>query len=246
MTQESVCTAPSSNLARRSRLPAIPLLLSHICSYLFVSCPLPPISFIMRASTSSSDSMTGILTSTTRNHDPRHSQYGPSTLLNFFFHRVVRGGPKLLLYPAVLIATMFLMAEFMPTGFSSTLASSTSHLWQFRPGGRRKADAPSIDGNALDAVVGGGLRIVVFGERDIATVPAPNSFNSALDGGINATSWTVELCREVCFELPVLSLAFGRMLTRLATLLDISLLYPGTRVATALSDEQPHLQRVLG
>ncbi|CAK7264333.1 hypothetical protein SEPCBS119000_000939 [Sporothrix epigloea] len=124
---------------------------------------------------------------------------GASAFLNFFFHRIIRCGPRLLVYPFFLLASLFILIRYLPTDLPDSIASGTKHLWSFRPGvkgGHRSgASLHPSDNNAHDAVVGGGLRIVVFGENDVATSMLPDAGASPKQP-INGTSWTRELCIE--------------------------------------------------
>ena len=124
----------------------------------------------------------------------RSSSYGATAFLNFFFHRVTRSGPRLLLYLALLLASSLLVTKLLPIGISDSIATSTAHLWKLRPGlggsgsnsgsGSPRVVQPPGENNEYDALAGGGLRIVVFGENDIAT-------------SNNGTTWTRELCIEL-------------------------------------------------
>lgn len=128
-------------------------------------------------------------------------RYSTSAFLAFFFHRVTRCGPKLLLYPVLLLISLLALIRYLPTDLSDSIASGTQHLWSFRPGTgaigghRPKTASHPGENNAHDALVGGGLRIVVFGENDIATSVLP-SVGDRLKTN-NGTSWTRELCIEV-------------------------------------------------
>lgn len=162
----------------------------------------------MVASTGSPDSLAAILTtSSTSSAAKRHQSpirsYGALAFLNFFFHRVTRSGPKLLLYLALLLASLLVMTKCLPSSVSNQIVSSTSHLWEFRPsglggsGGVSKEQSIPLPGenNAHDALAGGGLRVVVFGENDIATSMVPDVADPP--SANNGTSWTKELCIEV-------------------------------------------------
>ncbi|CAK7262548.1 hypothetical protein SEPCBS57363_000122 [Sporothrix epigloea] len=128
-------------------------------------------------------------------------RYSASAFLAFFFHRVIRCGPKLLYYPVLLLISLLVLIRYLPTDFSDSIASGTQHLWSFRPGtgatgghGSKTVLHPG-ENNAHDALIGGGLRIVVFGENDIATSVLP-SVGDPLKAN-NGTSWTRELCIEL-------------------------------------------------
>lgn len=141
-----------------------------------------------------------------KRHQSPIRNYGALAFLNFFFHRVTRSGPKLLLYLALLLTSLLVLTQCLPSSVSNQIVSSTSHLWEFRPsglggsGGAAKVKPiPSPgDNNAHDALAGGGLRVVVFGENDIATSVKPDSANPLAGNG---TSWTRELCIDVSSSL---------------------------------------------
>ncbi|EPE07920.1 hypothetical protein F503_00642 [Ophiostoma piceae UAMH 11346] len=135
------------------------------------------------------------------------SSYGTTAFLNFFFHRVTRSGPRLLLYLALLLASSLLVTKLLPTGISDSIATSTGHLWKLRPGlggsgsnsgsGSSRVVLPPGENNEYDALAGGGLRIVVFGENDIATSMLQNIPSNIVLGSSNGTTWTRELCTEL-------------------------------------------------
>ncbi|CAK7214680.1 hypothetical protein SBRCBS47491_002233 [Sporothrix bragantina] len=163
----------------------------------------------MLSSTGSPDSLaarllasTSVSSSSSSTEPKRHSSpirsYGAFAFLNFFFHRVTRSGPKLLLYLALLLTTLLVLTRCLPTDLSDSIASSTSHLWEFRPGGGGQGSKKTLypgENNAHDALAGGGLRIVVFGENDIATSMLPDIADPLNSN--NGTSWTRELCIEL-------------------------------------------------
>ncbi|CAK7219747.1 hypothetical protein SEUCBS140593_003996 [Sporothrix eucalyptigena] len=164
----------------------------------------------MLSSTGSPDSLAAMLTTSTsassaaaaKRHNSPIRSYGAFAFLNFFFHRVTRSGPKLLLYLALLLASLLALTRCLPSSISNTIASSTSHLWEFRPGGNDESSGSHQakvlqpgENNAHDALAGGGLRIVVFGENDIATSMLPDIADPL--SANNSTSWTRELCIEL-------------------------------------------------
>ena len=170
----------------------------------------------MLSSTGSPDSLAArLLTSTSastasseaKRHGSPTRSYSAFAFLNFFFHRVTRSGPKLLLYLALLLASLLLLTRCLPTDLSDTIVSSTSHLWEFRPGRTGANDGSNTalypgENNAHDELAGGGLRIVVFGENDIATSVSVSPDVAGLPNANNNTSWTRELCIEVCVTPP--------------------------------------------
>ncbi|ERS97579.1 hypothetical protein HMPREF1624_05750 [Sporothrix schenckii ATCC 58251] len=157
----------------------------------------------MVASASSPDSVAAILTSATKPHSSATRSYRALAFLNFFFHRVTRSGPRLLLYLAILLASLLALTKCLPSSVSNRIVSSTSHLWEFRPSGlggsRGASKGQSVlvpgENNAHDALAGGGLRVVVFGENDIATSVLSDVADA--QGVINDTSWTKELCIDL-------------------------------------------------
>ena len=165
----------------------------------------------MVASAGSPDSLAAILTTSStsssaaaKRHQSPIRSYGALAFLNFFFHRVTRSRPKLLLYLALLFGSLLVLTKCLPSSVSNQIVSSTSHLWEFRPGGlggsggggsKEKSVPLPGENNAHDALAGGGLRVVVFGENDIATSISPDVAGSRSVN--NGTSWTRELCIEV-------------------------------------------------
>ncbi|KAL1893300.1 hypothetical protein Sste5346_006477 [Sporothrix stenoceras] len=157
----------------------------------------------------SPDSLAAILTTSPssssaaqKRHQSPIRSYGALAFLNFFFHRVTRSGPKLLLYLALLLTSLLVLTQCLPSSVSNQIVSSTSHLWEFRPSGlggsggssKTKPIPSPGDNNAHDALAGGGLRVVVFGENDIATSVQPDTANPLAGNG---TSWTRELCIDL-------------------------------------------------
>ncbi|OAA56160.1 hypothetical protein SPI_07771 [Niveomyces insectorum RCEF 264] len=153
----------------------------------------------MLASASSVDSTSS--SSSTPSRHPKGNvtaRSGALALVHFVFYRFARSGPKLLLYLALLLSASFIIIKCLPIGLSDSLASSTSHLWTFRPGGG--SDLPKLppgENNAEDALIGGGLRIVVFGENDVATSMLQGVPDGIGLGASNGISWTKELCIEL-------------------------------------------------
>src|SRR3569833_1010617 len=134
---------------------------------------------------------------------PSHRAWGPMlyeklglrALLSFFSNRVVRGGPRLLFHLALCLLAIILLTRYLPERLSDgAFASTYSSIWHWngetQKGGRPSALPPA------NTTLGGGLRIVVFGETDIATP----SRGGAGDGGSARTGWTEELCKQVRFS----------------------------------------------
>lgn len=104
------------------------------------------------------------------------------SLLAFFFNRGARGGPRIFINLAMGMVVLLIIARLMPQRMSeSAFGSISQNLW-----GAIGGDQFEDDGS-----VPGGLRIVIFGENDIAT---PVGFNGEYEG---AAPWTEVLCAEV-------------------------------------------------
>jgi len=117
-------------------------------------------------------------------------------LMAVFSSKVLGGGPRLLVYLAAFLASFMLAVRILPSsdsGFSLGRA-----LWHWPPS-RIQDDTGTAVPETQDDVMddspiangkeGGGLRIVVFGEDDIAT---PQGHAKG-----RYPSWTEGLCREV-------------------------------------------------
>ncbi len=152
-------------------------------------------------------------------HHGHHDAPGMSTLLGFFSTRILRGGPKILLYLATSLAVVLVVLRSMPEGLSDMAFGSISTdvamgFWSWSP------NLNSQEGDARYDV-DKGLRIVVFGGGDVAT-PAQGSRSSG------ARSWTDSLCDQVCgpstvsTNTPVVRKAL-LMLFLVATLLQLLL-----------------------
>lgn len=120
-----------------------------------------------------------------------HDHFCLRSLLAFFSNRVLKGGgPRLLLHLALCLVGIILLTRLLPERVSGvTFGSSYSDLVRWKPGGKEDGQRP-----ASEEEIGGGLRIVVFGENGIA-VPA-RSENGG--GSESAKGWTEVLCKEVC------------------------------------------------
>ncbi|KAL5614428.1 hypothetical protein BROUX41_004533 [Berkeleyomyces rouxiae] len=100
-----------------------------------------------------------------------------------FSHRITRGGPRLLTAAVVslLVVTLYLTRFAMPETSLSSLTRPLYDSWQ--PADDDEASSPD-----------GGLRIVVFGTPDVATVIEGTA-------GKQEKSWTEKLCEELrCSE----------------------------------------------
>ncbi|KAK3311988.1 hypothetical protein B0H66DRAFT_486623 [Apodospora peruviana] len=111
-------------------------------------------------------------------------------LFAFFSIRVLRGGPKILLHLAACFAVLILIFRLAPGGLS-TVASSNFRSWSGTVGENEEATFGRID-EEEEVGVAGGLRIVVFGEDDVAT-PARLERN----GETRRPGWTELLCHEL-------------------------------------------------
>lgn len=100
-------------------------------------------------------------------------------VLGFFFNKGVRGGPRVLLNLAGLLVGLFIFVKLLPSRMTENALHAIpmpTTVWSGLSGANSGPD---------------GLRIVVFGELDIAT---PVSANQEDDG---AKSWTEMLCDQV-------------------------------------------------
>lgn len=116
--------------------------------------------------------------------DGLHDVIGVRGVLAFFYAKVLRGGPKVLLYLAACRALFLVFMRLAPTGLSadlSSLAATTAyHIWTW-------SEHRVLAGH--DEHADGGLRVVVFGQRDVAT---PAGGTDAAEAG-----WTELLCDEL-------------------------------------------------
>lgn len=115
----------------------------------------------------------------TGGHGQQEKFVGLGSFLAFFSARVLRGGPKALVQLTACFAAMVLLTKLLAGGRNYGRGGGWS--WQ-------KAGSGVDDDD--DGSVAGGLRIVVFGESDVAT-PAHLQLNA------ESRSWTEILCDEV-------------------------------------------------
>jgi len=107
--------------------------------------------------------------------------YDLRCLAAFVSHRLLRGRPRLLLHVSLFCLAFVLFTALLPPRLSDVVFGATyTALWHWGPVPQQGHE-------------GGGLRIVLFGEHDIATPE-----QDGLDGS-TGPSWTEVLCREVCF-----------------------------------------------
>lgn len=109
-----------------------------------------------------------------------------TVVLAFFSTKVVRGGPRTIVHLTTCLALLLLLIKLLP----HRLTDVNQSLW-----GWQDADEDLRSGEESDGSVPGGLRIVVFGENDIAS-PARLSGRGIV--GTDSRSWTEVLCQEVC------------------------------------------------
>lgn len=112
-------------------------------------------------------------------HGQQEKFVGLGSFLAFFSARVLRGGPKALVQLTACFAAMVLLTKLLPGGRNYARGG-----WGWQKSGSGVDDDD-------DGSVPGGLRIVVFGESDVAT-PARLS-----DEDRESRSWTEILCEEV-------------------------------------------------
>lgn len=131
------------------------------------------------------------------------NRLGMGALLGFFSTKVLRGGPKILLYLASFLVLLLFVIRFLPERYTeSPFGSGTQPFWKWdgsksdgateqkdTTGGGRVGGNGTTRGNSTS----GPLRIVVFGENDIAT---PSPIEGMPDKKHRA--WTEVLCEEVC------------------------------------------------
>ncbi|KLU87130.1 hypothetical protein MAPG_06134 [Magnaporthiopsis poae ATCC 64411] len=113
------------------------------------------------------------------------SRPGVHALLAWLSTRVLRGGPRLLLQVAACILGIYLLSTTLPQRAADvTLGSGYSSLWKWA--GTRTGGGSAVD----DGSVGGGLRVVVFGASDMATIPDE-------DDATAETTWAEAMCTEL-------------------------------------------------
>ncbi|KAK3683298.1 hypothetical protein B0T22DRAFT_384325 [Podospora appendiculata] len=115
--------------------------------------------------------------------------FGLRILLAFFSNRVLRGGPRILVQLAACFTLLMLGMRFMPHGLSGAALGTTSSLWNWTT--EWKEEKIEIEEEEDDGGMGG-LRIVVFGEDDIA-IPARTHGGR----GGRYPGWTEVLCEEL-------------------------------------------------
>ncbi|EOO00331.1 hypothetical protein UCRPA7_4249 [Phaeoacremonium minimum UCRPA7] len=112
-------------------------------------------------------------------------RFGLHTILAFFSNRVLRGGPKILLNLATCLVALIIITKLLPSRMTDIAFGPTyGSIWH--------DDSKTGKGPSEKQDVGGGLRIVVFGESDIAT---PSLTGSEMDGEL--LTWTESLCAEL-------------------------------------------------
>jgi hypothetical protein len=127
-------------------------------------------------------------------------KFGFGTLLAFFTTKVIRGGPRILLHPRILgylaacFVLLLLVLKVLPQGYMGY------DVWSWQ---KTKSSSNLRPDVASDGSVSGGLRVVVFGGRDVATA-------GRMPGGdyarMDKRSWTELLCEEVSSPLDEKSL----------------------------------------
>ncbi len=119
-------------------------------------------------------------------------------LLTFFSARVLRGGPRILLHLAICLVALLFIIKLMPQGlsdaaFGSLSSGYTYSFWEWSDEDRYRHDTAgeaTFKGDVYSEV--DGLRLVVFGEDDIATPTRSQEGDNS-----ESPSWTQVLCREV-------------------------------------------------
>ncbi|KAK3386419.1 hypothetical protein B0H63DRAFT_467764 [Podospora didyma] len=118
---------------------------------------------------------------------------GQHSVLAFFSTKVLRGGPKILIYLAACLSVFILVIRFMPHGLSAAALGlgTTQNIWHWSTNESNKSNDAYFDydyGSREES----GLRVVVFGEDDIAT---PTWVER--EGGAKSETWSQILCREL-------------------------------------------------
>src|SRR4051812_7061268 len=117
-----------------------------------------------------------------------------ASLMGFCSSHVVRKGPKLLAFLVVFLVLSFTVLRFVAQELSQAAAGTTKAVWHWHTGESWDASKERI---ARENMLGygedglGDFRIVVFGERDIATPISKEKRDNA------ALSWTDVMCEEV-------------------------------------------------
>lgn len=154
------------------------------------------------------------------NHYRYYNKSGPSTLfgklslhylVTFFSTRVIRGGPRIFLHLAATLVVISLFVKLFAGTFFSSFFSPTSFFnWnpdqvvqavgaeiqfgeEYRPATSPDATVVLEDDRLIESSAAGGLRIVVFGEGDVASPSRRRTYR-----GTRRLSWTELLCYEVC------------------------------------------------
>lgn len=123
---------------------------------------------------------------------------GMGSLLAFFSTRVLRGGPKILLYLATCLVLLLVVIKVLPEHLNQDPFGSKSIPFLDWTGSKNDDESQQGEttdgGDASGGAASGPLRIVVFGENDIAT---PSRIQG-LGGSKKHRAWTEVLCEEVC------------------------------------------------
>jgi len=119
----------------------------------------------------------------------------PHRLMALLSNRVVRGGPKLLASATACLVLGILVVTFTSQQLSLTATGAARTAWQWRSGeswheAQMRIDEQNTLGYGPDGL--GNLRIVVFGEQDVATPSWKGNAEMA-----KAPGWTDVLCKEV-------------------------------------------------
>lgn len=130
---------------------------------------------------------------TRRNQDDDSllSRLGLRTVLLFCSNRVWRGGPRLLAQILGLILAILVIFRLLPEYLGGSFQRGYNNIFTWSS---VEPDRP-VD-----------LRIVVFGSPDLA--------GSAVDNTEKRTTWTEQLCREVCLPRFLLHCLFPLTSTR--------------------------------
>lgn len=119
----------------------------------------------------------------------QQEKFGFGSFLAFFSAKVFRGGPKALLQLTACSVALLLLMKLL---LSHRLTDVSYSGWSWRNG--KDDDAAQNSGLEDDESVPGGLRIVVFGDRDVAT---PARLQGRGSENVEGQSWTELLCEEV-------------------------------------------------
>ncbi|KAM7208184.1 hypothetical protein V8F20_001464 [Naviculisporaceae sp. PSN 640] len=149
------------------------------------------------------------------NYDRYDKKSGPSrlfhklglpSLVSFFSTRVVRGGPRILFHLAATLVVVFLFVRlarrglYSPTSFFNwnpdQVVQAVGAEIQLGEGNRPitspEATIVLEDDRLIESNAAGGLRIVVFGEDDVASPSRLRTYR-----GTRRPSWTEQLCHEL-------------------------------------------------